>query len=338
METFAQICVRLLLLSHVFLVSESVNSEINVGSVRRNAVEHLNLSKADIMDNGIPHRTETYPYATDAKSLASPDEVGASQQQRGLVTHSDEYVARNQRRCFEKRSLVSCIKYKASKIVWMLATNSLGYFPNEYSRELVEDQRRIRIIQLGEPADIVVFSDARSLQGDSEFVSILKFFKRATETFGRNHGIQVKLSSETGARIVDAEVVGRTRHDRKRRKWLIILPLIILLKIAHLKMTVVTLLLGVLGLNVLLVGGVAWLIHYLKFKTLCKIHPHLVQSHSHVYDSDPADYSSFIGSSFPGSYYSGAGGGGHEINGKDWATSKAYHGHNYLDTISKRLK
>lgn len=60
------------------------------------------------------------------------------------------------------------------------------------------------------------------------------------------------------------------------------------MKIAHLKMTLVTLLLGVLGLNVLLVGGVGWLIHYLKFKTLCKIHPQLVQHHSHVYDSDPA--------------------------------------------------
>lgn len=83
-------------------------------------------------------------------------------------------------------------------------------------------------------------------------------------------------------------IESRGLHERKKRKWMIILPLIILMKIAHLKMTVVTLLLGVLGLNVLLVGGVGWLIHYLKFKTLCKIHPQLVQHHSHVYDSDPA--------------------------------------------------
>lgn len=75
---------------------------------------------------------------------------------------------------------------------------------------------------------------------------------------------------------------------RKQRKWLILLPLIILMKIAHLKMTLVGLILGVLALNILIVGGGGWLIHYLKFKTLCKIHPQLVHHHSHAYDSDPA--------------------------------------------------
>lgn len=116
------------------------------------------------------------------------------------------------------------------------------------------------------------------------------------------------------------------------------MPLIILMKIAHLKMTLVTLLLGVLGMNVLLVGAMGWLIHYLKFKTLCKIHPHLVQTHSHVYDSDPADYSQFLGSSYSNGYSPSS---PHEVNAngysKDWGTSKAYHGYNYLDTISKRL-
>ncbi|XP_039968514.1 uncharacterized protein LOC120780277 [Bactrocera tryoni] len=318
--------IRALLLSasdHVEIISES-NNEING--------KHFGPNAKDILHNVIP-QGGTNPLPTYAKAVAYNGST-----KDNVMPHSDEYLDRNQRLCFERRSLLSCIKYRASKIIWMLATNKLGYFPNEYSRALAEDQRRVRVIQLGEPADIMVFEDARSLQGDSEFVRIAKFLKRAAETFSRNHAVQVKLSSETGARILDSEVDGRSRHDRKRRKWLVILPLIILLKIAHLKMSVVTLLLGVLGLNVLLVGGMGWLIHYLKFKTLCKIHPHLVQSHSHVYDSDPADYSSFIGSSFPGSYYSGAGGGIHEVNGKDWATSKAYNGGNYLDTISKRLK
>ncbi|KAM7359468.1 osiris 1 [Cochliomyia hominivorax] len=262
---------------------------------------------------------------------------------RSLLTNSDDYVARNQKRCVESRSLVSCIKYKASKIVWKLATNSMGYFPNEYGRELRDDKRRIRFIQLGQPADeIVVFNDARSLEGDNEITLIFKFLKRAAETFGRNHGIQLMVTSDSGARITSGEMESRGLHEKKKRKWLIILPLIILMKIAHLKMTVVTLLFGVLGLNVLLVGGVGWLIHYLKFKTLCKIHPQLVQHHSHVYDSDPADYSQFVGSSFPGSYYSSSGNSPHEVGGnyysKDWSTSKAYSGYNYLDTISKRLK
>lgn len=32
---------------------------------------------------------------------------------------------------------------------------------------------------------------------------ILKFLKRSVETFGRNHGLQVALPKETGARVID---------------------------------------------------------------------------------------------------------------------------------------
>lgn len=39
--------------------------------------------------------------------------------------------------------------------------------------------------------------------GDSELTRILKFLKRAVETFGRNHALQLTLSSETGARVLD---------------------------------------------------------------------------------------------------------------------------------------
>lgn len=84
-----------------------------------------------------------------------------------LVAHSDVYIARNQRECFETRNLVSCIKYKASKLVWKLATNGMGFFPNEYEREL-DKPRWLRLVQLGEPADdIIVFNDAKSLEGTS---------------------------------------------------------------------------------------------------------------------------------------------------------------------------
>ncbi|XP_070063559.1 uncharacterized protein Osi1 isoform X1 [Drosophila virilis] len=258
-----------------------------------------------------------------------------------LVAHSDVYIARNQRECFETRNLVSCIKYKATKLIWKLATNGMGFFPNEYERSLGEQKPRwLRLVQLGEPADeIVVFNNAKSLAGDSELVNIFKFLQRAVETFGRNHGLQLALPKETGARVLDE---AESRGHRKKKKWLIILPLIILMKIAHLKMTLVTLLLGVLGMNVLLVGGTGWLIHYLKYKTLCKIHPHLVQSHSHVYDSDPSDYSQFLGSSYSNGFAGYSPSSPHEVNAngysKDWATSKAYHGHNYLDTISKRVQ
>lgn len=193
------------------------------------------------------------------------------------------------------------------------------------------------------------------MPGDSEAMRILKFLKRSLETFGRNHGLQLALPKETGARVIEESGKWRqiplmwrlirtfanaeVRLHKKKKKWLVILPLVILMKIAHLKMTLVTLLLGVLGMNVLLVGAMGWLIHYLKYKTLCKIHPHLVQTHSHVYDSDPADYSQFLGSSYSNGYSPSS---PHEVNAngysKDWATSKAYHGYNYLDTISKRVQ
>lgn len=41
------------------------------------------------------------------------------------------------------------------------------------------------------------------MPGDSEAMRILKFLKRSLETFGRNHGLQVALPKETGARVID---------------------------------------------------------------------------------------------------------------------------------------
>lgn len=103
-------------------------------------------------------------------TAAQTSPVSYTRTTRDILSQSDEYVTRNQKQCFETRNLVSCIKYKAARIVWKLATNSNGFFPNEYARELREDTRRIRLIQLGEPSDLVVFTDARSLEGVLEFV------------------------------------------------------------------------------------------------------------------------------------------------------------------------
>ncbi|XP_011291989.1 uncharacterized protein LOC101900319 [Musca domestica] len=263
---------------------------------------------------------------------------------RSLLTKSDAYVAQNQKQCLQTRSIVSCIKYKASKIVWKLATNSLGYFPRQNSREMAEDKRRINFVQLDEPSDISFFGDVRSFEDDNEMNAIVKFVKRAIEYFGQNHAIQLTITSDSGARIISSDMESRRIIKRKAKKWMILLPLIILMKITHLKMTLVGLILGVLALNILIVGGGGWLIHYLKFKTLCKIHPQLVHHHSHAYDSDPGDYSQFLGSTFPGSSHgSSANTNTHEIlnpyyYSKDWSTSKAYQGYNYLDTISKRIQ
>lgn len=85
-----------------------------------------------------------------------------------------------------------------------------------------------------------------------------------------------------------------SRGDKKKKKWLIILPLIILMKIAHLKMTVVPLLLGIVGLQLITVIGAAYIIYYLKRHTLCKIHPHLVHTQSNVWDTEPGFFVFFF--------------------------------------------
>ncbi|KAI9584879.1 hypothetical protein GQX74_006774 [Glossina fuscipes] len=270
----------------------------------------------------------------------SSDFVSASG--RVSPVHSDEYVGRQLRQCRDTRNLLSCIKYKATKIVWKFAVNGFAFFPHEHGRELREDKRRIRFIQLDEPSDIAAFSNARSQQDDSELLGLIKFIKRAAEMFGQRHGFQFALSSDSGLRITDTGLSeeGRGRHEKKKHKWLVILPLIILMKIAYLKMTVVGLLVGVLGLNAVIIGGVGWLIHYLKHKTLCKIHPKFVQHHLHTYDGDPTEYSQFVGSS---AHYSPSSGGtpyeiGSQSYSKDWSMSRAYKGYNMLDGVGKDLK
>lgn len=109
----------------------------------------------------------TVPPVPLAESLSSGSPRASS---------SDVYIGRNQRQCFETRSLVSCIKYKASKLIWKLATNSLGFFPNEYGRD---KGRWLRLVQLGEPAnEVVVFNDAKSLEGGVAASRNRKLFRR----------------------------------------------------------------------------------------------------------------------------------------------------------------
>ena len=123
-------------------------------------------SNPNVLFNPVPFETTPTQPPPPASEVPLP---------RALLTHTDEYIIQNQRKCMETRQLVSCIKYKASRLIWKLATNSLGYFPNEYARGLEEDKRRIRIVQLGEPSTEVttLFKDARSLQGNSSFFTTL---------------------------------------------------------------------------------------------------------------------------------------------------------------------
>lgn len=111
-----------------------------------------------------------YPAPSPSPEPTAQVNVETARASGGLIGQSDVYIARNQRQCFETRNLMSCIKYKASKLIWKLATNGMGFFPNEHERALGEQQPRfLRLVQLGEPADdIVVFNDAKSLAGGSQ--------------------------------------------------------------------------------------------------------------------------------------------------------------------------
>lgn len=75
---------------------------------------------------------------------------------------------------------------------------------------------------------------------------------------------------------------------RKKKKWQVILPLAILGKLMHLKMMVFHVLVGIGVVQVILLGGGAFLFYYLKhnsFNSLVYAEPHLIHSHSHVLES-----------------------------------------------------
>ena len=85
---------------------------------------------------------------------------------RSLLKENDEYVERHQRLCLETRNMVPCIQYKASKLIWRWATNGLPFFSKQSSRNIKDEKKfHLEFIELTEPSDIGIFSDARSSEG-----------------------------------------------------------------------------------------------------------------------------------------------------------------------------
>lgn len=79
------------------------------------------------------------------------------------------------------------------------------------------------------------------------------------------------------------------------KKWHIIFPIAILIKLMHIKLMLNIALLAIGLLQILTIGGGVLLFHYLKNNTLCKINPHLIQTHSHITsESEHGNYFSFI--------------------------------------------
>lgn len=92
----------------------------------------------------------------------------------------------------------------------------------------------------------------------------------------------------------------KKKRKYKKRKWHIILPLAILLKLTHLKLMLLKVLLGIGGVQLILIVFGALLFHYLKNNTLCKIQPHLVHTHSHVADHEPGGFRCVMHTACPG--------------------------------------
>lgn len=69
---------------------------------------------------------------------------------------------------------------------------------------------------------------------------------------------------------------------KKNKKLQIIIPLAILGKLVHLKFLIIQVLFGVGTIQLTLLGAAGAIFYYLKHKTLCKVEPHLITTHSHV--------------------------------------------------------
>lgn len=89
--------------------------------------------------------------------------------------------------------------------------------------------------------------------------------------------------------LVDEVGESRGKKKRDKKKLNMILPLAILLKVAHLKLTLLPILLGVGLIQLILIAGGALLFAYLRNNTHCRIQPHLVHSHSHVGETGPGN-------------------------------------------------
>ncbi|XP_055380298.1 uncharacterized protein LOC129611253 isoform X2 [Condylostylus longicornis] len=302
----------------------------------------------------------------------------------------DNYLITNQKECLKSRNFLSCLKYRASKFIWSLATNRYKYFDSSNSRSLININKnnyndenfnddddndddddlstgrnektynnsivnkknfQMKFVYLNTPSDLELFEETRTFQGDGEISKAVKFVKRAIQTFVQHHGLQVSLDSlggfqvSRGGKNFITEYRGH-KKTRKKLKWLILFPLIILGKIASLKMSMVVLMFTVIGAQLALAGGFAFIIYWLKHTYLCKINPKWAENVSGpTWDEEkghfrrsfngrtylsPKDYSSF---GYPGSDSSSP----FVLGNKDWASSKAYNAYNYLDTISRPI-
>ncbi|XP_053670581.1 uncharacterized protein LOC128720906 [Anopheles nili] len=243
-------------------------------------------------------------------------------------TKLDEFVLGTQSECYKSKRLLSCFKYRFSRYMWSFATGRANWFAAE--SEAVEGSNGLKLVRLNEPKEDDVFPEARQISPyDSELVKGAKFLQRALNTFIASHGVQVGMGAESGARFLaeDGEFEARGKKQRQR-KWSLILPLAVMLKLVHLKLLLKPILLGVGLIQVLLIAGGLLIFHFFRNTNICKIQPHVIHAHSHISSESSPELSYAAYGGYP-SYSASP----YNAYSKDWANSRAYSGYGFLDAI-----
>ncbi|XP_050087567.1 uncharacterized protein LOC126572366 [Anopheles aquasalis] len=237
----------------------------------------------------------------------------------------DDYVHNTQSECYKSKRLLSCFKYRFSRYLWSFATGRMNWFAAENSG--VEGANGLKLVRLAEPKEDDVFPEARQMSPyDSELVKGAKFLQRSLNTFIASHGVQVGVGADSGARFMaddDFEARGK-----KKRKWSMILPLAVMLKLVHLKLLLKPILLGVGLIQVLLIGGGLLLFYFFRNTNICKIQPHVIHAHSHISSESSPELTYAAYGGYP-SYSASP----YNAYSKDWASNRAYSGYSFLDAI-----
>ncbi|XP_037037943.1 uncharacterized protein LOC119075581 [Bradysia coprophila] len=228
--------------------------------------------------------------------------------------NTDKYITSSKAECFSSKRLFSCIKYKAARFIWSVAVGRIQF-------NLLNDER-FNLVKIANDSDDNEFWEYRHDQDVSETSKILSFLKRSVHTFLAAHGFQISFDNDIGARLLpDAHSHHST--GKKKRKLKLIVPLLILLKVA-------AILVGIGGIQLLLVGGGLFFYQYVRNcaqNTVEKTTPSNPQCKSQevtmrtsIIDQEPE--SPFANYEYryisPPSYHSSA------SSAKDWANNRAY--------------
>ncbi|XP_055587677.1 uncharacterized protein LOC129740097 isoform X2 [Uranotaenia lowii] len=241
----------------------------------------------------------------------------------------DDYVLTTQSECYKSKRLVSCFKYRISRYIWSFASGRVNWFQSE-DKARESGGNGLRLVRLNEHQEDDVFPEARLITPyDNELLKAGKFLQRSLNTFIGAHGVRVGMGAESGARFLDDDDVFDGR-GKKRRRWSMILPLALMLKLVHMKLLLKPILIGVGFIQLLLIVGGLIIFNYFRHSSICRLQPHVVHSHSHIgSESAPVSYTAY--QAYP-SYSASP----YNAYSKDWATNRAYSAYNFLDAIDSQ--